>query len=361
MGAELATGTVTFLFTDLEGSTRLWEEHPEAMKRALARHDEILRDAVETPGGVVVKTTGDGLLAAFESAEGALLAAAAGQVALAAERWERTGPLRVRMGIHTGTGELRDGDYFGPALNRAARVTAVAHGGQVLVSLATEELVRDSLTSEVGLVELGEHRLRDLSRPERVFQLQVPGLACEFPALRSLDALPGNLPVQLTSFVGREEELARRPRGHRRARGRGRRPRAWVWARPSHPRSPRPRDRSPGHLTRCSAPARAVLPRHDHDRQRGRRLRRCRHHPQPRRRITLNDSRRGTSSPSVSPEGARIGARAVGERISPDLSASKDACRAPLCAHRVPIGCRSRRASDDSAFVDGRSGAGIAL
>jgi class 3 adenylate cyclase len=209
MGAELPTGTVTFLFTDLEGSTRLWEEHPEAMKEVLARHDEILREAVEAQGGVVVKTTGDGLHAAFASAEAALLAAAAGQVSLAAAHWERTGPLRVRMGIHTGAGELRDGDYFGPALNRAARVTAVAHGGQVLVSLATEELVRDSLSPELGLVELGEHRLRDLSRPERVFQLQVPGVAFEFPALRSLDVLPGNLPVQLTSFVGREEELAR--------------------------------------------------------------------------------------------------------------------------------------------------------
>jgi predicted ATPase/class 3 adenylate cyclase len=205
----LPTGTVTFLFTDLEGSTRLWEEHPEAMKAALARHDEILREAVETQGGVVVKTTGDGLHAAFGSAEAALSAAAAAQRALAGERWEETGPLRVRMGIHTGAGELRDGDYFGPALNRAARLTAVAHGGQVLVSLATEELVRDSLNDESGLVELGEHRLRDLSRPERVFQLQAPGLASEFPALQSLDALPGNLPVQLTSFVGRDEELAR--------------------------------------------------------------------------------------------------------------------------------------------------------
>jgi len=209
MGAELPTGTVTFLFTDLEGSTRLWEQQPEAMREALARHDEILREAVETQGGVVVKTTGDGLHAAFASAEAALLAAAAGQVALAADRWDRTGPLLVRMGIHTGAGELRDGDYFGPALNRAARLTGVAHGGQVLVSLATEELVRDSLAGESELVELGEHRLRDLSRPERVFQFQVPGLACEFPVLRSLDALPGNLPVQLTSFVGREEDMAR--------------------------------------------------------------------------------------------------------------------------------------------------------
>lgn len=173
--AELPTGTVTFLFTDLEASTRLWEEHPNRMRGALARHDEILRAAVEAHGGVVVKSTGDGLHAAFASAEDALLSAAAGQTSLISQHWEDTGPLRVRMGIHTGAAQLRDGDYFGPVLNRAARLMAVAHGGQVLVSLATEELVRDSLPSGLGLLELGEHRLRDLSRPERVFQLQAPG------------------------------------------------------------------------------------------------------------------------------------------------------------------------------------------
>ena len=215
---ELPTGTVTFLFTDLEGSTRLWEDYPQAMRGALARHDEILRGAVEGQGGVVVKSTGDGLHAAFASAEGALLAAAAGQAGLAAQAFEVTGPLRVRMGIHTGAGDLRDGDYFGPALNRAARLMAVGHGGQVLVSLATEELVRDTLPSELGLVELGEHRLRDLSRAERVFQLRAAGLAAEFPALRSLDALPGNLPVQVTSFVGREQQLTRVARDLREAR-----------------------------------------------------------------------------------------------------------------------------------------------
>jgi predicted ATPase/class 3 adenylate cyclase len=203
----MPTGTVTFLFTDLEGSTRLWEQHPRAMRTALARHDGILRDAVVANGGLVVKSTGDGLHAVFRSAECALAAAAAGQRALTAEEWDETGSLRVRMGIHTGASELRDEDYFGPALNRAARLMAVAHGGQVLVSLVTEELVRDSLVSELELVELGEHRLRDLSRPERIFQLRAPGLAFEFPALRSLDSLPGNLPTQVTSFVGREDEL----------------------------------------------------------------------------------------------------------------------------------------------------------
>ena len=204
---ELPTGTVTFLFTDLEGSTRLWEQHPEAMKAALARHDELLRDAVEAQGGAVVKTTGDGLHAAFGSAEAALGAAAAGQTALNGQRWEVTGPLRVRMGLHTGAAEFRSGDYFGAALNRAARLMQAAHGGQVLVSLATEELVRDSLVAELGLAELGEHRLRDLSRPERVFQLTGPGLERDFASLRTVDSFPGNLPLQLTSFVGRQEEL----------------------------------------------------------------------------------------------------------------------------------------------------------
>jgi predicted ATPase/class 3 adenylate cyclase len=206
--ADLPTGTVTFLFTDLESSTRLWEQHPEAMKAALALHDELLRVAVESHGGVVVKTTGDGVHAAFGSAEAALRAAARAQVALGGERWGVTGPLRVRMGLHTGAAEFRHGDYFGPALNRAARLMQAGHGGQVLVSLATEELVRDSLDAEVGLVELGEHRLRDLSRPERVFQLTGPGLESRFGPLRTLESFPGNLPLQLTSFVGRRAELA---------------------------------------------------------------------------------------------------------------------------------------------------------
>jgi predicted ATPase len=202
VAAELPTGTVTFLFTDLESSTRLWEEQPDAMRAALARHDEILRDAIEGRAGRVVKSTGDGLHGVFGSAEDALRAAAAGQVALAAERFEETGPLRVRMGIHTGTAELRDGDYFGPALNRAARLMAVGHGGQVLVSLATEQLV-----TGFELRDLGEHQLRDLSRPERVFQLCHVSLPASFPALRSLDSYPTNLPAQMTAFVGREREM----------------------------------------------------------------------------------------------------------------------------------------------------------
>jgi predicted ATPase/class 3 adenylate cyclase len=207
--AELPTGTVTFLFSDLEGSTRLWEEHPEAMKGALARHDQILRDAVEGHGGQVVKSTGDGLHAVFGRAEDAVAATVEAQLGLDAERWFETGPLRVRMGLHTGTAETRAGDYFGPALNRAARLAASAHGGQVVVSEATVGVVRDALPDGVGLEDLGEQRLRDLTRPERVFQLVHADLEREFPPLRSLEAVPGNLPTEVTSFVGRDQDSER--------------------------------------------------------------------------------------------------------------------------------------------------------
>ena len=157
--AELPSGTVTFLFTDLEGSTRLWEEHPEAMRRALARHDTILRKAVAECDGYTVKTTGDGMHAVFASAHDAVDAAIAIQQGLAAESFDDTGPLRVRIGVHTCEAEERDGDYFGSEVNRAARLMSVAHGGQIVVSLATSALLRDE---SVDLVDLGEHRLRDL-------------------------------------------------------------------------------------------------------------------------------------------------------------------------------------------------------
>jgi predicted ATPase/class 3 adenylate cyclase len=201
---ELPSGTVTFLFTDLEGSTRLWEEHPDLMHDALARHDELVRAAIEGQGGSVVKTTGDGFHAAFPTAEAGVVAAIVAQLALDAEAWSLPTPPRVRMGVHTCEAELRDGDYYASGVNRAARLMSVAHGGQVVVSLATSELVRDT---DVELVDLGEHRLRDLAAAERVFQVQAAGLETEFPPLRSLDALPGNLPVQRTTFVGRAEEL----------------------------------------------------------------------------------------------------------------------------------------------------------
>ena len=205
--AELPTGTVTFLFTDLEGSTRLWEEHSDGMRAALARHDDILRRAVEKRVGVVVKTTGDGMHAAFTTAPDAVRAAVDAQRDLAREAWTLPEPLMVRMGLHTGIAEARDGDYFGTSVNRAARVAAAAHGGQIVASAATADLVRDELRTEVGLVDLGEHRLRDLGRPEHVYQLAVSGLEQAFPPLRSIDVLATNLPVELTSFVGRRAEL----------------------------------------------------------------------------------------------------------------------------------------------------------
>jgi len=154
--SDLPTGTVTFLFTDLEGSTRLWEEHPQAMRAALARHDKILRDSVEKHDGHVVKTTGDGIHAAFATAHDAVAAAVKAQEALASEEWTLPVPLRVRMGAHSGETEYRDGDYYGTAPNRAARLMSVAHGGQVIVSLATGELIHDTLPDGVTLVDLGE-------------------------------------------------------------------------------------------------------------------------------------------------------------------------------------------------------------
>jgi class 3 adenylate cyclase/pimeloyl-ACP methyl ester carboxylesterase len=186
--AELPSGTVTFLFTDLEGSTRLWEEYPDAMRDALARHDAILRDAVESHGGYVVKTTGDGLHAVFAIAPAATAAAVDAQQRLLAEVWPLPEGLRVRMGLHTGHAEIRDGDYYGPAVNRAARVAAAPHGGQIVMSHATEQLVRDTLPAGCALVELGEHQLRDLGRAEVLFQVVHPDLPREFARLRTSSA-----------------------------------------------------------------------------------------------------------------------------------------------------------------------------
>jgi predicted ATPase/class 3 adenylate cyclase len=206
--AGLPSGTVTFLFTDVAGSTRLWEEFPDAMPDALARHDEVLRTAIEGYDGYVVKTTGDGFHAAFSAADAGVSAAIAAQRALGAETWGATGALRVRMGLHTGVASLRDGDYFGSVLNRAARLMGVAHGGQIVCSQATADLARDVLSEGVDFVDLGEHRLRDLTRAERVFQIGAPGLGSVFARLASVDAFPGNLPFQVSSFIGRGAEVA---------------------------------------------------------------------------------------------------------------------------------------------------------
>ena len=197
----LPTGTVTFLFTDLEGSTRLWEEHPEAMRDALARHDEIVRSAIEAQGGRIVKSTGDGVHAAFPTAHDAIDAAVDAQRLLADERWAETGPLAVRMGIHTGETQERDGDYYGTAVNRAARLMAVAHGGQILCSRATVEVAG----AEYAVRSLGEHRLRDLGAPQEIFQVGEGS----FPPLRSVDVVPTNLPTLLTELIGRSEDVER--------------------------------------------------------------------------------------------------------------------------------------------------------
>jgi len=206
--AQLPTGTVTFLFTDIEGSSRLWEDHRDAMAVALARHDALLREAFAARGGIIFKTIGDAFCAAFPVAVNALDAAIAVQRLLRGEPWQNIEPIKVRIAIHTGSAESRDSDYFGPVLNRVSRLLAAAHGGQILLTLATEELVRDHLPEGVSLRDLGERRLRDLNRPEHVFQAVAADLPSEFPALRSLETFPNNLPIQLTSFIGREKEMA---------------------------------------------------------------------------------------------------------------------------------------------------------
>lgn len=202
-------GTVTFLFTDIEGSTRLWEERAEEMQVALALHDSVVRTAILRSSGVVFKTVGDAFYAAFSRAQDALDAAVSAQLALIGQEWGEIGRLKVRMAVHTGDAEQRDGDYFGPALNRVSRLLAIGHGDQILCSLAAFELVRDRLPENVTLGSLGLHRLKDLNRPEQVFLAAHPGLPTEFPPLKSLDSRPNNLPIQLSSFVGREQEMSR--------------------------------------------------------------------------------------------------------------------------------------------------------
>jgi predicted ATPase/class 3 adenylate cyclase len=209
MASTLPSGTLTFLFTDIESSTKLWEQFPKAMKSTLARHDDILRQAVESNHGRIIKTTGDGIHAVFDTTIDGIAASIAAQKVLSGETWDQIKPqsVRVRMGVHTGEVEQRAGDYYGTVLNRAARLMSTGHGGQILMTNTTADLVRDHLSEGVTLRDLGEHRLKDLVRPERVFQLSVPGLPGDFPPLNSLDAYPNNLPVQLTSFVGREHEM----------------------------------------------------------------------------------------------------------------------------------------------------------
>ena len=192
---ELPHGTVTFLLTDVEGSTALWEEAPDAMRAALARHDALFEDVVLAHRGTHIRPRGEGdsRFAVFVSAADATAAALAIQRALIAEPWPTPRPVTVRIGVHTGEAQLRDGDYYGSAVNRCARIRAIGHGGQILLSEATAVLARDDLPPHATLDDLGTHRLKDLTRPERVFQLSAPDLPSVQRPLVSLDARPHNL------------------------------------------------------------------------------------------------------------------------------------------------------------------------
>lgn len=207
--SRLPTGNVTFLFTDVEASTRIAQAAGDDWPALLAEHDRLVRQAITADAGVVVKTEGDGFFAVFSSARDAVASAAAAQRALAEHDWPMGRRLRVRIGLHTGLGMLGGDDYVGIDVHRAARIAAAAHGGQSVLSEPTALLVERDLPAGLTLRDLGEHRLKDLSRPETIFQLDVDGLESEFPPLRTLDAVPNNLPLQVTSFVGRRNELAR--------------------------------------------------------------------------------------------------------------------------------------------------------
>ncbi len=210
MAGQLPSGTVTFLLTDLEGSTRLWEQDPDAMKAAMVRHDELLEKAVSKNGGCVFSRMGDGMATAFATPRDAISAAVVFQQALAAESWRTLRPLRARVGLHTDEAVIVDDTgYASLPINRCARLMTAAHGGQTVVSGATEMLLRGQLPEGVGLVDLGEHRLRDLGQPIRIFQLVRGGDREDFPPLRTLDSFPGNLPAQVSSFIGRHADVDR--------------------------------------------------------------------------------------------------------------------------------------------------------
>src|SRR5215212_9468088 len=207
---DLPRGTVTFLFTDIEGSTALWERDRAAMQTAVDRHLALLDTAIASHHGIHFKTVGDAVQVAFPTAPDAVAAALDAQRRLFGEMWPvGVGPLQVRMGLHTAAATPQDGDYLAQGLNRLSRLLAAGHGGQVLLSLATQDLARDALPPGAGLRDLGEHPLRDLYRPERVFQLLHPDLPAEFPPIRTLTTRPNNLPLQPTPFLGREDQVAR--------------------------------------------------------------------------------------------------------------------------------------------------------
>ena len=207
--SSLPTGTVTFLFTDIEGSTKLWEQNPEAMKAALAKHDSILKEIIESNKGYIIKTTGDGVHTVFSTAIDAINASILAQRNLHSvfNLNSSSFALKARMGLHTGEAELRDNDYYGQTLNRAARIMSAGHGGQILVSGVTAQVAREHLSDDITLLDLGEYNLKGLSRSEQIFQVLGPDLQKEFPPLTSIAMATNNLPTQLTSFIGREREL----------------------------------------------------------------------------------------------------------------------------------------------------------
>ena len=205
--SNLPTGPTVFLASDIEGSTRLWEEQPREMSLALIRHDFLLRQTIETTGGSVFKTVGDGFFASFPSVASALATVVETQRALAREAWPTDRAIRVRMALHVGVAEVRENDFFGPAINRLARLLSIGHGGQALLSEVATAHAQADLPEGCVLREMGRHRLKDLDGSEAVSMLLHPELPSEFPPLKSLDALPNNLPRQLTSFVGREREM----------------------------------------------------------------------------------------------------------------------------------------------------------
>ncbi|MDQ6931547.1 MAG: hypothetical protein M3160_00060 [Candidatus Eremiobacteraeota bacterium] len=202
------SGTVTFLFSDIEGSTQRWERNRAAMQDAVRTHDAIMRAEIAKHGGYVFKTVGDAFCAAFRAAPDALASSLGCQRAITSENFSAVEGLRIRIALHTGHTDERDGDYFGPALNRVARLMSIGHGGQVLLSDATRALVQDDLPTDAKVMDLGWQRLKDLTQPEHVWQLNVSDSPADFPPLKSLDALPNNLPIQATSFVGRERDVA---------------------------------------------------------------------------------------------------------------------------------------------------------
>jgi len=203
---ELPTGTVTFLFTDIEGSTNLARTLGERWPSVLAQHHDILRRAIREHDGVDIRTEGDAFFAVFASAADAVAAAADAQRGVAAHEWPADGPIRVRMGMHTGEGRMSEGEYFGLDVHRAARIAAAGHGGQVLLSDATRSLVAGALPAGVAVADLGRHRLKDFEEPASIHQLVIESLPTDFPSLKTLE-VPTNLPVELTTFVGREREL----------------------------------------------------------------------------------------------------------------------------------------------------------